>query len=461
MTMAASNYYIELGSEVSEEGAVTQWQELSSQYRDVLGDLQFNPSTVIQSDNKVVTRIQAGPVESKAKAQKLCARLFEDGTPCFVVEGERMPPRPQEPEQEAEENVTTQDSGGEELLASASEAPQEATAANEKPAVEDDSDEGFMPWLFGSSSEKQAEAPTTATEAKVDVAEAIRVPLTEKEEPTEEPKVEPVFAAEMPPQAAPEPKPEPKPQSLPPQPVQRVAPPKPVQAAAPEPVVQQEQAAEPAAAAEQGWLSVSAFEDEEGATALWQDARAASPSQAAGLRVRIVKPLMNRGGRPVVKLSVGPFPAETDALNFCATAIKPVNGALNCRFETSEPPASAQMRAPRYEHSNLYEARRRMLLNNRAARRAERYVPHAVAEKQYWAQVVTAATQVDALRQWERLRAAHPNLLDGLRSSVSASLAGRAKYSVRIGPIGNRAEAVSLCDSLKEQGVSCSIFSNM
>ncbi len=439
-------YYIELGSETTEEDAMQQWREISDHFSGQLSGLQFYPVTVVQASGKVVTRIQAGPIASKARAQDICARLFAENTPCFVIEGEKdlhakAPEKPVEPKT-SDSGLMPWHQGGnfdsgasvnEEVLASASDESAVAMAAEPEEATEEKAEEpeekssgGFLPWIFGSDDEyedakeeKPVAAEKPAGEAKVEVAEAIRVPLSDNED------AKPVIAQA---QSVPH---DPEPEA---------------------PAVMDDSGA--------GWLNVAAFYDEDNASGFWQDVRASAPKQAAGLRVRIARPLLSRGKRAVV-LNVGPFPSAAEAMSFCNQGIKPLNDDLACRFERQEPMQTTQIRPPRYQHGNLYEARRRQLSGNRGNRGRSSMSSPRAEQKQYWAQVVSAKSQVKALQAWDNLRAAHPDLLEGARSSVSASLGRNSDYVVRVGPLGSREEAVDLCGKLQEKGTPCKVYSNM
>lgn len=392
LTWAETAYYIELGSESSEEEAITQWQELSSKFEDIIGNLQFHPSTVIHSENRVMTRIQAGPLDSKAKAQKICLQLFDRDTPCFVIEEERQ--------------------AGDEVKENAE--PETAEAADGTPPSGTEEEKVILPWLFGGNASKR--------DAKVDVAEAIHVPLTEGKQSADEPEIRPVFKSD------------------------------------PEPVAQRVTEDMPAVPEAEGWVNVGAFLGEDDAMAFWQDARGRSPAKAAGLRVRILKPLLDRN-KPKVTLNIGPFAGEPDAMAFCAQVIQSVDPNLNCRFARTEPRDMAQYRMPRYEHNNLYDTRRKLLM----AKRGQRSSMNAPVQqsKQYWAQIITAPSQVQALKLWDSLRQKNSDLLGDKRSSISAALIGRSEYVVRVGPMSAQDEALTLCKSLKERGISCKIYANM
>ncbi len=440
---ATGEYYIELGSESSEEEAIAQWKLLADKHKEVLGSMQFFPTTVLhKSDNKVTTRIQAGPLNTKLDAYRICGKLFEDNVPCFVVEGEHH---------EASVNIVREQK---QEMAEAAESlpwlagqlpvndniprPLATTPAFQPQPVEvveqEEEDEGFFSWIFGSDDdEEKAPAPVAATaeaapasnaKGEVEVAEAIRVPLTNDEM---------LFKPEFTKQS---------------QPIKPVAIPIPTEERASEPV------------SEPGWVNVRSFAEEDSASLFWQTVREQEPIQTAGLRVRVLEPLVERN-RGEVSLNIGPFAGRADALTFCREIIRRKNADLYCEFQQQEEQAVAsKLVSPRYHHSQRYN-RRQAAMEARYGRRGSSMLQPSRPSKVFWLQVAMENTQMQALQRWDDLREQHPDLLEGLRSSVSATLMDGTKYMVRVGPLDSNAAAAELCSSLKNRGVSCKIYSNM
>src|SRR4051812_5276901 len=86
-TGAVESYYIELGQDSSPSAAAAQWKALVQKHKALLGKYHYFPKEILHTGTTTVTRIQAGPVIGKDKAQKICTRLFVEGVPCFVIEG--------------------------------------------------------------------------------------------------------------------------------------------------------------------------------------------------------------------------------------------------------------------------------------------------------------------------------------------------------------------------------------
>jgi len=378
---AEEEYYIELGGDVAKGDAAKEWQALAAKHKR-LQHLKFYPKAVIESGREVATRLQAGPIAGKGNAQKICTALFAQNIPCFVIEGVGAAPPTS--------------------VISMAEKEKEASAlpwqpAAEKPASAAVSEEKPLPWRSGN----------------VEVAEAIRVPLSDSLMP-----------------------------SRPPVSVRTLAAPASSRPAA---------NAEAADGNNSGWLNVEAFPDENSASAFWQHVRESVPEKAAGLRVRIVTPAVSRD-QPQVTLNVGPFAGRNDAYAFCRDGIQAMDKNLHCRFDTTETAGVATSVTPRYQHGDAYAARRQALAVGRSA------AFPALPGKLYWVQVLSAGSQLEALRAWEDLKTANQDILEGRRSSVSASLADKTRYVVRVGPLTGDDDAMSLCAALKVRGVDCQVL---
>mgnify|MGYP002785211672 CR=1 FL=1 len=423
VSSAEDVYYIEIGHEATEEEALLQWQAYSEKYADVLKGLEFFPVTVLhQNDSKVGTRIQAGPLPAKLDAYRLCGRFIDDKVPCFIVEGRQK----NKDEVASKPNISLPWlTAGQ--AAAFQPAPLEITETEDEPEQET----GFFSWLFGNDEEEKTITPENGQpyinkKGEVQVAEAIRVPLTRENAPLITAKPEFVTQPES-------------------------------------PMTEPQQAPERLDSGLSGavWVNIRSFETDENASAFWQAVRANDPVQVAGLRVKIIRPFMETS-QPMVSLNVGPFADQPGARAFCQDVIAPKNVAIRCEMAGGEAQqmAGSNLVSPRFEHGRRYEQRRKAL-GKRYNRRESSLLGEQNRTKIYWVQVAAAENQMEALKSWEDLRAQHPDLLEGLRSSVSATMMKGSKYMVRVGPLESGSAATELCTSLTGRGVPCRIYSNM
>lgn len=388
----AQTYYLELGSDVDDAAAEKQWNELLKNHKRYLGDLTFYPRTIVESGRATGVRIQAGPIEKKAAADRICRNLFKKDVPCFVIEGFEEPP------------VGTIRSLKETIAAThesrlpwLSKKKKRTFSADDAEVVETKKeDEQVDLWkvLFGgnkeaSDTEETAEEKDTeeARSGNVEVAEAIAVPLTSD----------------------------------------TVKAPETVQIRAlPEQDIPTSQTPDKHDVA--SWLNVHAFPDEDSASAFWKKVRAAIPRDAAGLRVRVVQPFMLRGKQTAISLNIGPFGSADDADEFCRKGIERIDPYMRCSVgKTNTPEKDAQSDIPK-------------------------------PKTFYWAEVISAENQIEALAIWERLKSEHGAILEGRRSSVAASTREPGRYAVRIGPLTTNEEASGLCSALHEHEIACDIM---
>ncbi|MDX1974227.1 MAG: SPOR domain-containing protein [Rickettsiales bacterium] len=424
---AAEKYYIELGNAVDDEDAQKDWQVLSSKYSDIIGHLEFLPGTIMDSNNNIKIRIQAGPIDSKKEAQKLCERLFEKEAACFVIEG-LVDPMPKKPRKISKKSAPAESEMPWSKESASTEAAQPAIS---EPKPEDKKESGglFSGILDFMGSDKESTAVTPVQvqdtdvkkEAKVEVAEAVSVPLSNKRKI--EPKATNYYNT-----------------------------------------IKTEEAPkliEPSLGKgnHSGWLTVNAFSGEEQATAFWQQVREAAPQVAATLKVTVVYPVIKRK-KDTVSLSMGTFSSRADALAFCESTIKKANDSLICSFSEEEAPkAESQVIAARDERADRYAFRRKV---NPAPAEASAPTPAPAVVRSFWLEVAAARTQTEALDSWATIQKAQQDIVKDLRGSVlKTGRKGAGKFVVRVGPIENDADAADLCKQLKEKGVNCNVYSNL
>ncbi len=415
----AEFYYVELGSKPSQEQAADRWEELSKQYKDQLGALQYYPASVFESPKKSSVRIVAGPIETKDEAQVLCKKLFEKDVPCFVIEGLQSPP-----------TLTVAKKAPPKPLPWLVENKIEAETIEPLPPKEEP---GFFGRLFTDDDDADKAAPAvkidvreaddlTPKEAKVVVAEAIRVPESNVPEI-----VSPNFQTEP---------------------------------ASAEPLLMTPQPSGEVKVEVIGWLNVRSFENAESAATFWQNVRAGVPALAAGLRVRINQPAAARSGHKTV-LNIGPFGSEADALAFCEKGITPIDAELRCQFSTNEPRNSARPVASKPGRSNDYEARRKATEAQRRAQDSNNpFTPTMRSGSGFWVQLVSGEDQEEVVRQWDSLKEKHADLFEGMNRRVISSSGKKAGYVVRVGPIATQSEAAELCQKLQGESSECRIFQN-
>lgn len=425
---AYGEYYIEVGSEFGEEEAMLQWQQLSKKYPETLGKLEFYPTTIVHKDtNKVSTHIQAGPLHTKLDAYSICGQLFDDNMPCFIVEG-------MDHSVYARQDATTENKP-EMLPWLMDEQPdesketghirQEPVTINTRPKEE----KGLFSWILsGFKSDEEDITPARNNryhKGRVEVAEAIRVPLSSDTIASS-----PVTFTND------------KGSTFTPSEI--------AQANA-QTMMDQE-----------GWLVIQNFISDDRASGFWQSLRDRDPIQTAGFKVRIVRPVVQEEGVPSVRLHIGPFAGLADANRFCKTIVQTKNERLQCRY-LSEAEVAAMgdsTVSTEFSHTDRYYQRHKEW--QMARRLARQSLEHPVMpQKVFWLHVATAKSQMEALQTWDAMRQKHADLLEGLRSSVSATLSQDTQYVLRIGPLESNSAASELCALLQKRQIFCRVYSNL
>ncbi len=414
--LADSDFYVEVGKDTTKEKAATDWKDLSAKYKG-LSKLKYFPKNVIQGGTTVGIRMQAGPIADKAKAQKICSKLFKDNVPCFVIEGNgSAPTEVMNLSEKAETKIAsggTPSAGGSSWLPwlNTSEVNQPPPPpVQEAPAPAKES--SMLPWLNQKPDMRKPQ---------VQVAEAIRVPLTDNFDPNGSgkvtvnslPDIKPTFRKQF-----------------------------------------AENNMAPAAGSVSGagvktgagWLTLDTFANEDVATSFWEEAHSGlSKTDSKNLHVRVQKSLMSQSK---AALSVGPFASNTVALAFC-DKIQARDRGLNCNFEGT---VASDTRGNAYNNRRMADSRRRPSENPYGA-----ISPAAGPSKQYWVQVLSAQNQMEALRQWESMKSTNADVLNGMRSSVTTSPKTK-DYVVRVGPIANNDDAIKFCGKLQDRGIKCSVL---
>ncbi len=84
--LADSAFLLQLGSFPSEQAAQDKWAALQKDHADVLGALPNRIASVPVGNNTTIYRLQAGPINDRAKAGNACSALKEDKLDCYLVE---------------------------------------------------------------------------------------------------------------------------------------------------------------------------------------------------------------------------------------------------------------------------------------------------------------------------------------------------------------------------------------
>lgn len=199
------------------------------------------------------------------------------------------------------------------------------------------------------------------------------------------------------------------------------------------------------------WAKVQYFAHSRAAQQFWMDLRKQYPNMTNKLRARITKPLQQRNHVQRVSLQFGPFLTTKDLQTMCGV-IKDPN--LKCFAQrdlgpTIEPKTSryTSNQKPRYKSSRDYALRGRPQQKG----------------TQYWVQLGTYSSKAAAFKAWNQAKIHYTYSLENKLPHVEQpmqSSSPRPVYRLRTGPFAVRYGAQQLCDTLIRGRRECVVVSD-
>ncbi len=191
------------------------------------------------------------------------------------------------------------------------------------------------------------------------------------------------------------------------------------------------------------WAEISYFKTQKGALGYWNTLRQRDPAIPGGLRLRVTRPLMQRGSE-LLSLRVGPFASVTAIRRLCSFT----------REENLRCNAVKDLGAS----VSGYAQRERRAPNAYAARTAG--ITPLSSAGGYYVQLGSFTNLSAAQQTWARLTGLHGTVLSSQPQQMVTppmSSAARPMYRLRVGPYADSYAAVSLCNQLKTRGTFCAV----
>lgn len=316
---------------------------------------------------------------------------------------------------------------------------------------DDDRSPSFFGRLFGSSDDadsKQEEALNANIKGDIEVAEAIRVPLSSQNEPQIETNIEPLIESSG------------------------------VDG-------QQEQ---PVAAIKQAphmyWAQISYFRTENIAYAFNEHLKKFLPQQMQTVRIKVTRPFGEKNKKS--SLRVGAFYSQEDVGSVCGEArlqgfrctvirdvVTDVPSMATSRPNNSRPAKRKYLSPldavdipgykPPAKKSSIAE---QPLLQREAVvseTSASSSAPPAISDTGIAGQWIELGVYESTQAAWEQWKILQQNVADlaAMRSAISGSLSGNggSKYQLRAGPFATDVDAENACKSVVKQGSSCAVAS--
>lgn len=505
---AASTFLLQFGTHETESAARAQWDQLQSQYPDLLGNMSVRIAPV---DDEF--RTQASGVINRDMAQQTCSRLTANKIECLVVETSMYAPLQANddvlyaPLAAVEENISVEmASNNREAVNIEEEAltPQPTVTAAEvapaQPVKEKSLRETLLPWLGFGDEQDEAPQPVAAAPAQepVQVAEIPRPQRIESAAPMQTneraaavslsrnlptPIAQPAQAALQPGETRVVAERAPRPLQAPQNEVQQQF----AEAVSPQQPQMPETSSQPASSqahvevaeaiqvplsfgdsapvpankpvgyggfpsqplTERAlWVQMSHFTNKESAMNYWRQISAQNPEMMRLLRVRIVSPLRASGLKQTASLRMGPFTDRNEINRICGVAAQ---NKLRCTFvqEVGSSAAANTVRTPGHiESHNLRQA------TSRTYSRSAGMPPSGM----FWVQLGAFASVADAQQRWDALKITHNDILGRMQPQISypaLSSSPTPVYHLRMGPFMSQSSAITNCNSLQTRQVGC------
>jgi len=200
------------------------------------------------------------------------------------------------------------------------------------------------------------------------------------------------------------------------------------------------------------WAQLGYFPDDQTAYTYWDKVRETYPDITGALRVRVTKPYTTaqRNGSSRVSLRVGPFPSQADMETICKVTRQ---ASLDCT-SLREMGNSTGAYAERTRGGDRYLSDR---YKGRESRDRDPF-QNISYEEIYWAQLGSYPSPQRASEAWENLKGSYGFAFGGMEPNVitpAMSSSARPVFRLRTGPFNTNLAAANMCNSLQKFGISC------
>lgn len=192
---------------------------------------------------------------------------------------------------------------------------------------------------------------------------------------------------------------------------------------------------------DQYWLEIRKFETEAKAISYFEEITARDKLY---LRMRVIKPAVQNAREQQVSLRVGTFSSNKEAADVCLSF---KTEELQCAIVKDTGRSAPAKTAQRFRFG--FE---------RGTYQNEYAITTPPGSDYYWVQLGTFNNEFDAISHWQILRRNHADVLDPLKVNLTTpqrSSAASQSLRLRAGPFMAKAEANDTCRRLKKRHISC------
>ena len=201
------------------------------------------------------------------------------------------------------------------------------------------------------------------------------------------------------------------------------------------------------------WVKINYFDNEKSANNYWRELRNSHPETTKNLRRRITKPYSNRKIAKRVSMQLGPLLEYKDVQKLCEIAV--TSPDLKCAVQRNNGVSTTSRDKRSINSDSKYYSR--ATVQNRYSGNKKR--AHST---KFWTQMGSYRNRGDAMKVWSELKAKHKELkkLHPHLAHPAYSSSQRVIYRLRSGPFATRAGAQELCTSLNSNSTPCIVVNN-
>lgn len=198
------------------------------------------------------------------------------------------------------------------------------------------------------------------------------------------------------------------------------------------------------------WVQINYFANEEKAHNLYEEFRNTYPDLSDGVRMRITRPYAYSDKPGHVTLRIGTFNKQNDINTVCSLAAK---RGLHCTKIKDNGKSGTNNK---HENSGNISAGNNAVANN------EFLGQPADNNLVYWIQLGTFSSEEDAWDKWKSIKKTKKKIIGKANATVTqpqASSAQRKIFRLRTGPYASQSAAEMLCNKLLKSGGDCIVVS--
>lgn len=200
------------------------------------------------------------------------------------------------------------------------------------------------------------------------------------------------------------------------------------------------------------WAEISSFPDQNSALGYWQTLRERTKDVLSEtIRVKVTRPFLNHRNNTQMSLRVGPFNSQMAIRQLCdATKEEQLQCKTVKEFDES---STSTGTISRFDRSQRYYQMKYQMGSG--------WTPlGSGVNMSYYVQLGVFSSPLNAQQKWEDLKASHEAVFAGVSEQIISprfSSSTAENYRLRAGPFGSNYSAVNACEQLRRDGILCAV----